>query len=326
LVEALQRREAGAREQLWAWVREPVVRLMDKLISRHSLGQDCERLVVNALHAVEIHLRTRNTAEFEHLSVAAFRTAILLRLAKLAWSPFGGRAGMTAGPDPLPLCPGYESRTLFRPAEQVGAFWFGGDWFGGAVADDGSLWVMVADVTGHGYYAYLLASHLPLVWRQCWHSPADGRQPTDLLAAVHDVLEPCLPDGVYIEASLARLRADGAATVAPAGGTRVLLRQGEQGRVAVHGLAGSWLGLCRPDPESQSSWSLAVGDELALASDGLYDQLSDYGAGRAGLDDAVAGVSDSETLFDGVGRLVNAALNRSPAGDDITMIALRRFG
>src|SRR5262245_6668736 len=56
LVEALHKREAGAREQLWQWLRAPIVRLMDKLIAQHRLEQDRERLVLHALHAVEMHL------------------------------------------------------------------------------------------------------------------------------------------------------------------------------------------------------------------------------------------------------------------------------
>src|SRR5690606_34745119 len=61
----------------------------------------------------------------------------------------------------LPADNGYESRIFYQPHEKVGEIAFGGDWYAGTHAEDGSLWVIVADVTGHGYHAYLLASSPP---------------------------------------------------------------------------------------------------------------------------------------------------------------------
>jgi hypothetical protein len=322
LVEALQQRADGARAQLWHRLKGPVGRLMDDLILRHRLvDRDRDALSLHALHSVETYLRTRPTREFHPLSWAGFRGAVLLYLAKMAFQPFGGRVGSTVGPEPLPDCPAYQSEAFFLPHEQVGNYWFGGDWYGGARGEDGSLWVLVADVTGHGYQAYLLASALPSVWRSCWDAAAPSR-PADLLARMHDLLEDCLPDGVFVECTLARLGLDGAATVAPAGGSRLLLRRGGANRPDLLKLRGTWLGLRRPSPDDEQTWALGDGDELLLGSDGLFDQLG----GRDGVNvlDLFDPALDARPLFDTVRSLLRQALRDGPQRDDITLILLRR--
>ena len=54
----------------------------------------------------------------------------------------------------------YEVRSYLRPLDPIGGDWWDHD------ADPGSaLWIIVGDVTGHGYAAYLLAAGLPHLWR-----------------------------------------------------------------------------------------------------------------------------------------------------------------
>src|SRR6185295_7265941 len=121
----------------------------------------------HALHLAETWLRTRPSDEFGGLGWAAFRAALLLHVGRLALQPFEGAAG-AGGPAPLPACDDYHHQTLFLPHDRSGGAAYGGDWFGGLRAADGALWVVLADVTGHGYPAYLLASALPAVWHTCW--------------------------------------------------------------------------------------------------------------------------------------------------------------
>src|SRR5262249_16454229 len=158
---------------------------------------DHDLLLLYALHAAETYLRTRPRAALDGLSWPAVRGAVLLHLAKLATQPFGN-AGASGSPAPLPKAPGYSTRVAFLPYDRIGRCWFGGDWYAGLQSADGALWVLVADVTGHGYHAYLLASALPGVWQACWQSAAP-REPAELLAAMHDHLHDCLPEGVYVE-------------------------------------------------------------------------------------------------------------------------------
>jgi serine phosphatase RsbU (regulator of sigma subunit) len=331
LVDALQHRGPGARAQLWELLHHPMGRLLDGLIARYQLKQDRELLLQHALHAAETYLRTQPAGAFTSLTWDAFRAGALLQVARMAAQPFGRRqapasarptdAKTPIGPLPLPPSSTYHSETLFLPHERVGPYWFGGDWFAGAEGTDGSLWVIVADITGHGYYAYLLASALPEVWRSCWQKHGPEGQPADLLAAMHDLLEDCLPEGVYVECTLVRLDREGEAVVAPAGGTRLLLRRGE-GRPDLHKLRGTWLGLARPSVEDQKHLALADGDELLLGSDGLYDQLIAHLGGE--VEEHLGSSAGQATLFEAVHRLLGQALQREPQKDDITMVLLRR--
>jgi hypothetical protein len=316
LVAALHGGAADARALLWQWLGPPLGRLMEQLAVQHPGIFDRERLTRHALHAAETWLRTRPVRDFEGLGWPAFRAAVLLHVGRLAFRPFGGREGPAPGPEPLPESPAYFCRTVFLPHDRVGDYWFGGDWFGGVEAADGSLWVLLADVTGHGYYAYLLASALPGVWQHCWEL-AGPAEPADLLAAMHGLLEGCLPEGIYAECTLARLTPQGEVTVAPAGGTRFLIRRA--GRADLMRLRGTWLGLLPPSPEDQRSWQLEEGDELLLGTDGVFDHLAEVGGA-----DALVRVPPGETLFEEAERLLRQALAKAPQTDDITMVLLRR--
>jgi hypothetical protein len=323
LVEALHSRAAGARAQLGRALAEPVGRLMGQLVTRHQMAHQRERLTFYALHLAETWLRTRPAAAFRAMTWAAFRSAALVQVAKLASQPFGGAPRSGGGPRPLPECPAYDSQTFYRPHQRVGEFWFGGDWFGGLHAEDGALWVIVADITGHGYHAYLLASGLPGVWENCWQAlPSPRAEPAEVLAAMHELLRDCLPDGVYAECVLVRLGPEGEATVAPAGGARLLLRRRGTPRPDLHKLRGTWLGLNAPSTDDQRDWRLEQGDELLLGSDGLFDQLS--GARGDEVVELLGPLAQAAPLFEAVCRLVEEALARGPQKDDITMVLLRR--
>jgi hypothetical protein len=324
LIEALHQRGRGARAQLGQFLRAPLGQLLGQFITRHGLDEDRDVLLLHALHAAETYARTLPLSTFERLSWPGLRAALLLHVAKVAFQPHGGavngsRPGLP-GPQSLPECPVYYSQTFSRPYERLGDHWFGGDWLTGRLAADGALWVLIADVTGHGYYAYLLASGLPAVWRRCWESLPDSTAPAEVLAAMHHFLGDCLPDGVFVECTLARLGPDGSVTVAPAGGTRLLLRQAGEARPRLLKLRGMWLGLHPPSLEDQRRWSLAHHDELLLASDGVFDQLADHG----GAESVRLLEGASATLFDAVQELLNRSLAQGPQHDDLTMVLVRR--
>jgi hypothetical protein len=323
LVEALHQRDEAARPQLWQWVREPIVRLMDEIRSRQRLAHSRERLITHALHSAETFLRARSLQDFVSMNWSGFRAAVLLHVAKQASQPFGGQVGGPAGPTPLPESPLYDCTTVSLPYERVGNYWYGGDWFAGRHAADGSLWVIVADITGHGYHAYLLASSLPSVWQACWKGClVDDLQPADVLAAMHNLLRDCLPDGVYVECTLVRLGSDGEATIAPAGGIRVLLRRAAAAQPDLLKLRGTWLGLKAPTAGDQRTWQLEPGDELLLGSDGVFDQFSDNDG--AEVTDVLSAVPQSRTLLDELQLRLRERLRQVPQKDDITMVLLRR--
>jgi serine phosphatase RsbU (regulator of sigma subunit) len=298
---------------------------MDGLIAKHQLKHRRERMVVHALHAAETYLRTRPPRDFADMNQSVFRATLLLQVAKLLYHPFGGQAGKASGPMPLPDTPVYLSEAISLPYDRIGPFWFGGDWFAGREAGDGSLWVIVADITGHGYYAYLLATSLPSVWQACWRRHPEGAAPADLLADMHDLLEDCLPDGIFVECTLARFAMEGDVTVAPAGGSRLLLRRSGSSRLELLKLRGSWLGLHRPSPEDQRTWRLDTGDEMLLGSDGVFDHLADQSGGNmAAALDEMSRTTQARSLLQQVHERIRQALRQSQQKDDITMVLLRR--
>ena len=325
LVEALDNRVDGARTQLWEWLREPVRRLMEQLRNRYQLGHSLDRLTQHALYAAETFVRTRPAGEFASMSVAAFRAVVLVQVAKQAMDPFGGRRdGAVPMPEPLPESGSYVCRTVYLPYEKVGGLWFGGDWYGGLEVN-GTLWVIVADITGHGYCASLLANTLPAVWRACWsNGRLKGAQPNDVLGAMHDILHDNLPDGVYAECTLLRLGPDGQVTVAPAGGSRLLLRRAGQREVELLRLRGPWLGLERPSVAEEQTCTLQPGDELLVASDGVFDQLIEYAGASTGLGRLVSAALGTGSLMDAVRDVLERALRARPQKDDITLVLCRR--
>ncbi len=333
LVEALQNREESARRQLGDWLRAPVRRLMEELSRRHNLPHNLDRLTRHALHALEAYLRTRRPRDFEGMSVDAFRGALLLQIAKQVVQPYGGQRtlvlngthGLIHIPDPLPDHDIYQAETVFLPYEKIGSFWFGGDWYGGHRTPDGALWVIVADITGHGYYAYLLANALPGVWQMCWSNLQTGQpEPAEVLAAMHDLLHECLPEGVFVECTLLRFDLEGKVTVSPAGGSRLLWRRKEENRLNLVKLRGLWLGLDRPTVQDQHTCILEHGDELLIGTDGVFDQLLEHHGGTSDLAAVLGDFLARRTLHEAVSEAIQVTLRHGPQKDDITAVVVHR--
>jgi hypothetical protein len=308
-------------------------RLLGVLRAARGLHHDPDLVVRNLLHSLAVFLRSRPLSGSTARAGRPSRLPLGPRRQDGPLEPYGSepahrrdrpaqpRRVVGAGPHPLPECPVYHSETFFLPHEQIGSHRFGGDWYVGRHTRDGSLWVMLADVTGHGYYAYLLAASLPHLWSLCWVGD-DPAQPAELLARLHRWLEDSLPEGVYVEATLARLRPDGGVVVAPGGGCRVVVRNAA-GEVVLHKLRGGWLGFMSPSEHDQAAWALAEGDEMLLGTDGLFDQV-DAAHSEPPLTESLRGPNAGRCLFGAMRRLLDQALRRVPQKDDITVVLLRR--
>jgi serine phosphatase RsbU (regulator of sigma subunit) len=295
---------------------------MRLLRERHQLSEEHSLLVTHALHHLETTVRLRPLARLDSLSWDSFRAGLVVQLAQICSQPTTAASSANHAPAALPTSDHYDSHTFFRPYRRVGNHFFGGDWFAGHRLPDGSLWVFVADVTGHGYYAYLLAQGLALIWKRCWQAhPERPPQPAELLAGMHDLLSECLPDGIFLESTLVRVTEQGQATVVPAGGTRLFLRAGDEARMVK--LRGSWLGFCPPTLESQHELQLHHGDELLLMTDGVFEQLEHLGDADFL---AKSAAMENGSLIHGLQRLLEQELSCGPQKDDITMVQLKRRG
>jgi hypothetical protein len=182
LVAALRRGDIGARKELARRCRDSIQALVREISDRLCLNQDVNLLAEYTLRWAEMHLRIQDSAKFDGLAGSE----------ELSWEVFSRYVGLKAGQmlwDPIPpghwlrFCPRWlrflampmwrrvvrracsrklesislPNSTLFivsvfsRPLDIVG-----GDWCTATLEGD-ALWVLLADVCGKSWPAYVLS-------------------------------------------------------------------------------------------------------------------------------------------------------------------------
>jgi serine phosphatase RsbU (regulator of sigma subunit) len=108
---------------------------------------------------------------------------------------------------------------------------------------------------------------------------------------------------------------------------RVVLRRSGPDRLTLHDLGGALLGF-EYGGRDQEDFTLRVGDQLALASDGLFEQpdgddcqLRERLADRAG-----ARLSAGRTLHDAILDVLKETIASCPQRDDVTVITVHFTG
>ncbi len=334
LIEALLQGDADARSCLDRWCRRPIDRLVGLAIERRP-GRDREALVGRTLRWAEMYLRSRGPSAFSGMGRNAFIIAICVAAYRVLCPHSPGHEPALVGnsedrrpaPEvsPLPESRTYRLRSLSRPFDEVG-----GDWCLAEAGPEDALWIIVADVTGHGYVAHILAAGLPDLWRarRITGIRSGGCSPGELLEVLDRELAACLPEEVFVEATLGRFSADGRISVAGAGKCCVALRRSGQHRVDLHDFGGILLGLGL-DGRDQREWSLEVGDELLLSSDGLHEQPCDENNQqlKAGMGGRVERwLASGHDLHDAVLETLEETLRAYPQADDITFVTVSHRG
>jgi hypothetical protein len=325
LVSALHAGDSQARAVLEAWCGALMTRLVAKADERlGSQGGDHTKFVRRALRWVEMYLRAREPSVYQGVGRQTFLLSLLVAASR--WlDPFNPDA-----PEVFALSQGepdfeaYEVRSYVRPLERVG-----GDWWDHDVEPGRTLWVILGDVTGHGYPAYLLAAGLPHLWRAKAIAELRARvhEPRALLGALGRELEAVLPDDLFVEAVLGRFSSSGEAVLAAAGGGHPILRRARADLPEFHSLSGCLLGL-ELGERDQCSWSLDAGDELLLATDGLFDQpaSADERLGKRLAELCRGELSAGRDLHAAVVEVLGRILGEYAQHDDITVITLRHHG
>lgn len=329
LVALLHAQDAASKQLARQWFEEnlanAVKRLVERIIPSESLDSQREQAVESTLRWLEAYARARPARDFAGLSWKTFHHLMLLGATRLLQETFFPSRPLGEGiparreERSLPAHPQYRTATFFQPYEHVG-----GDWYEGEVTPDGALWVIVADVTGHGPMAHLMVQALQLLWRtrQVTNLRAATREPRELLALLALELCDLIPFGVFVESTLARLEPNGTISVAAAGACPVALRRAGDTAISFHFPGGNFLGIPIDDPvHGQCEWQLSVGDEILLASDGLFDPLNRRF--RLHSPTATIVLNEFDPLHQSILRLLQETLLEQPHHDDITVVTLR---
>ncbi len=202
LVTNLHSSTPEARAVLKAWCGPPITKLIETVADRLGLERaDPERLMHRGLRWLEMYL-THAIPLYQGLGRRTFLFSIMLAATRWLDPLDTNPSEALALSHCEPTFDTYEVRSYLRPLDPIGGDWWDHD------ADPGSaLWIIVGDVTGHGYAAYLLAAGLPHLWRAraIAEIRAAKQDPLALLGALGCELEAVLPDDIFVEAVLGAL-------------------------------------------------------------------------------------------------------------------------
>jgi len=165
-------------------------------------------------------------------------------------------------PAVLPDMPGYEAHALYLPMEKVG-----GDFYDCRVSD-GSIDILIADVSGHGLPGAFLSS----ITKMAFEYERAGRTPADVLSRVNRAVLRATVDGNFITAFYCSIdRATNIMRCASAGHLPALLFRRGDGAVEPVKPRGKPLGLVDDPGIAELEVRLFPGDRLVLCTDGITE-------------------------------------------------------
>lgn len=219
-------------------------------------------------------------------------------------------------PDTVPQVPGLDIAVRYEPMTAVA-----GDFYDFIRLDDGRLGVLVADVSGHGVPAALIASMLKMAFAS--HT-ADADDPARLLTKLNAAM--CGRFSAHFVTAIYALIDTTQGTLMYSGAAHppiLLQRNGTTEELAENGLM---LGAFPFAQYSNASASLTRGDSLLFYTDGLVEATNgrqeEFGPER--LKTALARSSAAEIIshvFDGVSSWSGLRNGRAQE-DDLTAVAI----
>jgi len=222
-------------------------------------------------------------------------------------------------PESLPHYDDIDLAPRYLPAEA--GIEVGGDWYDGFVGPDGSLWLSVGDVGGHGTGAATLMGQLRSVVRGAAFA---GLEPAAALDVV-DRLVAATTDGTVATAVIVRVEdGTGRITWASAGHLPPVYLPAEGGGRLLDDELGTLLGLGQPG-RAQLTAPFRSGDALILYTDGLVENRGEEL--NVGLARLVHGLDGRPSSW-GADALADRALAISLAGterlDDLCVLVACR--
>jgi sigma-B regulation protein RsbU (phosphoserine phosphatase) len=214
--------------------------------------------------------------------------------------------------------PGLEIEVLFEPCHEVG-----GDYWDVIPVGDDRWWIVVADVSGKGVPAGLVASNI----QACLWSLRTGSKPlTSVVADVNEILCRLTRGRKYATLVAAEWRSttETLSWVSAGHPPLMLIRDGV---VEDFGATGRPVGLLTDQSYQSEETSLAEGDVVLLYTDGLLE-----GGGLSGLDEfglerihtCLAGDGGPRGVIDRLRAALDTHLGGGEREDDVTLVCLRR--
>ncbi|MFF4586495.1 PP2C family protein-serine/threonine phosphatase [Streptomyces sp. NPDC001388] len=219
----------------------------------------------------------------------------------------------------LPSTPGLRLAARYLPATY--GLNVGGDWYDAFRQPDGSLIVVIGDVTGHGLHAAVMMSQLRTALRAY---AVDGGSPGQLLTRLHIFLHHLQPD-LYATAVIARFQpGEPLLTWAAAGHPPPVLR-GPDGRVrTLDAKPGAMLGIPLRQEIADHTVPLVPGSTLALYTDGLVERRAqgiDPGIERLAAALGSFRTAELDRDLDGSAeRILDPMLSDSERDDDVCLL------
>jgi serine phosphatase RsbU (regulator of sigma subunit) len=213
----------------------------------------------------------------------------------------------------------YEIYGITRPSERVG-----GDLVDLIASTDGDI-AYVADVAGHGLQAGILMGMLKAAVRTALLEPANTSERLSLLLNRLDNVLPAVKEKhMYAAFAALQLGASGKVRHALAGHPPLLHYSKELGSFDQLNLEQFPLGLIPGGHFSSSEVSIAPGDLLLIATDGILDTCNaeDREFGNAGLESCVASNAGAP-LSQLAGIVLNAVKAWGKQEDDQTLLVVR---
>jgi len=204
-------------------------------------------------------------------------------------------------PDEMPTIPGYELRSIYDPAGEVG-----GDFFQIVSVADGGVLIAIGDVSGKGMPAAMTVSLLVGTFRTLAHYTSN---PGEILSAMNQRML-ARSHGGFTTCLVLRVDADGAVNLANAGHIAPYLA-GEE----LHVENGLPLGLSASAVYEESSFRFGPGQQLTLMTDGVVEARSASGE--------LFGFDRTTAISNQSAEAIALAAQQFGQEDDITVLTLQ---
>lgn len=280
-------------------------------------GDDIDDLVDRSRRYLRASLRALSEEEIDRYSDTVLARRLFVKVVQLLYpASIECVERRSLVQHQLPVGSAFQFLMHDQPKYQVG-----GDLARVDEAADGSVLVLLADVSGKSVGAYITAATVEAAWDRCRET---GRTESPLMTLrwLEAELVDCLPDGIFVETVIARVKICGDVELAAAGYIQFLT--GSIPRVEDITLGGAYLGAGMTDQFSERTQSLEPNHELVLATDGVFEQPD----GKTLLRDTLCGHvinSGQNSIHNAVLEVVGMALKQNPQRDDLTIISLRRL-